>query len=226
MNGDGVTLPVAGSPFDDGVDWANFTFNQSAAFTCNIVAAKVARCVKGPAYTAGLPSGIGQWLSGSTYISYGDDMLVTSRAQAMLGYVGGQSFPFTPGSGYTNGTTTPTVTCSGGGTPPIISVTVSGGSIVNVVPTYPGLGLVSTCTVALPAGGSGGAIPAIQLAPFEGVGGVAYPPLSNNMMGTIIYDNSCSSTLNRFFASQSGGCFEPGLPLRPFGQFIAAKVSG
>ena len=39
--------------FDDGVEFWGGAFNQSAAFTCNIVAAKVVQCVKGPAYAAG-----------------------------------------------------------------------------------------------------------------------------------------------------------------------------
>ena len=55
--------PTAGSVFDDGVDLANGAFNQSAAFTCNIVAAKVVQCVKGPAYAEGAPVSVGLWPS-------------------------------------------------------------------------------------------------------------------------------------------------------------------
>ena len=183
MYGNAGVQPPTGSVFDDGVDLANGAFNQSAAFTCNIVAAKVVQCVKGPAYSSGALTGVGQWSSGSTYISYGDVTIVSGRIASLLGYVGGQSFPFTPGSGYTNGTTQPTVTCStiqSGGAVPKFDVTVAGGAIVNVVPSAvtsgsvpAGLGIGSTCTVALPAGGTGGAIATIPLAPLEGHGGIA-----------------------------------------------------
>ena len=98
------TLPTPGSPFDDGVDPDAGTFNQSAAFTCNIVAAKVVQCVKGAAYSSGLYSSIGEWLSGSTFVNYLDAETATGRTGSMMGNVGGQPFGFTAGSGYTNGT--------------------------------------------------------------------------------------------------------------------------
>ena len=98
------TLPLPGSPFDDGVDPDAGTFNQSAAFTCNIVAAKVVQCVKGAAYSSGLYSSIGEWLSGSTFVNYLDGETATGRTGSMMGNVGGQPFGFTAGSGYTNGT--------------------------------------------------------------------------------------------------------------------------
>ncbi|HWY31492.1 MAG TPA: hypothetical protein VNX46_12090, partial [Candidatus Acidoferrum sp.] len=230
MNGDGVAGVVAGSVFDDGMDPANGTFNQSAAFTCNIVAAKLAQCVKAPLYTAGVFTSIGKWASGSTYLSYGDAIIVASRVGTLMGYAGDQSFPFTPGSGYTNGTTQPTVTCSGG-TVPKLDVTVSGGAIVNVVPSAIsgalGQNLVSTCSVALPSGGSGGAIPTITLAPVVGVGGIGTYNTDNNAVGAaFLYDNSCLGPLSQFFATPTGACFEPGLPVRPFGQFQGLAVSG
>ena len=98
------TLPAAGSPFDDGVDPAGGAFNQSGAFTCNLVAAKVVQCVKGAAYSSGLYSSIGEWLSGSTFVGYLDMDSSTGRAASLMGNVGGQPFGFTAGSGYTNGT--------------------------------------------------------------------------------------------------------------------------
>ena len=238
MYGNAGTNPPGGSVFDDGVDLASGAFNQSAAFTCNIVAAKVVQCVKGPAYSSGVLTGVGQWSSGSTYISYGDVTIVSGRLASLLGYVGGQSFPFTPGSGYTNGTTQPTVTCTtlaSGGSVPQFDVTVSGGAIVNVVPSAgghgsvpAGLGIGSTCTVALPAGGSGGAIPTIPLAPVEGFGGIATYSTNSNTQGMFLYDNSgeVGNQLNTFFTNGMGGYFEPGLPLRPFGSFQGAAVSG
>ena len=49
----GRRLPVAtGSPYDEGLDPFTGAWNQSAAFTCNIVAATVVQCVKGPVYSA------------------------------------------------------------------------------------------------------------------------------------------------------------------------------
>jgi hypothetical protein len=227
-----------GSVFDDSVDPANGAFNQSAAFTCNIVAATIVQCVKGPAYSSGVFSSVGKWTSGSTFASYGDTTIVSGRNASLLGYVGGQSFPFTAGSGYTNGTTQPTVTCTtiqSGGTVPKFDVTVSGGAIVNVVPsavasgTVPaGLGIGSTCTIALPAGGTGGAIPTIPVAPLEGVGGIGTFNTDSNTMGLFLYDNSGEpgNPLNQFFTNGMGGYFEPGLPLRPLGEFQGAVVSG
>ena len=236
MYGNAGTPPPIGSVFDDGVDLANGAFNQSAAFTCNIVAATVNQCVKAPAYTSGVLTGVGKWTSGSTYVSYGDVTIVSGRVASLLGYVGGQSFPFTAGSGYTNGTTSPTVTCStlaSGGYVPKFDVTVVGGAIVNVVPSAntsgsPGLGIGSTCTVAVPPGGSGGAIPTIQVGPVEGQGGIGTYNTDSNTMGMFLYDNSGEpgNPLNQFFTNGMGGYFEPGLPLRPFGLFQGAVVSG
>jgi hypothetical protein len=93
---------TSGSLYDDGDEPNGGSFSQSAAFTCNIVAAKVVQCVKGAAYAAGVPSSIGLWTSGATFIEYGDPAIGTSRIASLQGYVGGQSFPITtPGSGQT-----------------------------------------------------------------------------------------------------------------------------
>ena len=102
----GGGAPVAGSSYyDDGIN-PNGTvgFNQSAAFTCHIVAAKVVQCVRGPTYVSGIATTIGEWLSGSTYVEQGDNLAGNSRINTLMGYVGGQSFPITsPGSGQTPG---------------------------------------------------------------------------------------------------------------------------
>ena len=120
-----------GAVWDDGVDMWGGAFHQSAAFTCNIVAAKVVQCVKAPVYTSGLPTGVGQWASNSTFISYGDMSLLTGLQGSVTGYPGGQSFPFSGGSGYSpaNSTITETATCTltSGGTQPRFDVTTSGG---------------------------------------------------------------------------------------------------
>jgi hypothetical protein len=243
--GDGTSAVAAGSVYDDGVGLgANGGFNQSGAFTCNIVAAKVVQCVKGPAYSGGVLTGVGSWRSGSTYISYGDWDIVSGRLASLLGYVGGQSFPFTPGTGYTNGSYLGiAATCStiqSGGSAPRFDVFVSGGSIVDVVPSAAatgnpatGLGVGSTCTVPLTtvtcSGGScGGAIATIPLAPVEGQGGIGTYNTDSNTMGMFLYDNSGEpgNPLKSFFTNGTGGYFEPGLPLRPFGLFQGAAVSG
>jgi hypothetical protein len=76
--------------------------------------------------------------------------------------------------------------------------------------------------------GTGGAIPAIPVAPVEGFGGIGTYNTDNNTMGMFLYDNSGEpgNPLNSFFTNGMGGYFEPGLPLRPFGQFQGAAVSG
>ncbi|MGH9208522.1 MAG: hypothetical protein ACRD1G_18545, partial [Acidimicrobiales bacterium] len=226
-----------GSPYDDGVDPYGGAFNQSAAFTCNIIAAKVVQCVKGAAYTSGVVSGVGQWASGSTFVEYGDPINGTGRMASLMGTVGGQSFPFTAGSGYTNGTYTLTGTGCGlaaGGVNPKVDVTVSGGAIVNVYPSTAagalGLGVGTGCTFTLTGmgAGTGGAVTALAIAPVEGVGGVATFNTDSNLMGVQLYDNSgfVGNPLNAFFTNGQGGYFEPGLPVHPWGEFMGAAVSG
>ena len=240
---------VTGSVFDDGIDLWGGAFNQSAAFTCNIVASKVVQCVKAPAYTLSPFSiALGKWaapVSGvpQTFVNYGDLNVVSGRNASLLGYVGGQSFPFTAGSGYTNGTyTIPANTAScglaSGGYVPKVDVTVSGGSIVNVYPsatsspTSPamGLGVGAACTFPLTAlgSGSGGAIGALTIAPDEGVGGIATINTDSNTMGMFLYDNSGfpGNPLNGFFTNGQGGYWEPGMGVKPFGIFQGVAVSG
>ena len=62
-----------GSAYDLGMDPGVYVANgpagvivQNEAFTCNIVAATIVQCVKGPAYSHGAFSSIGQWASGAT----------------------------------------------------------------------------------------------------------------------------------------------------------------
>ncbi len=101
---------VVGTPYDDGADPAGGGFAQNLAFTCNLVAAKLVECVKGPTWTAGIPA-LGQWTAGSTFIGYGDSLIATSRVTGMMGYPGGQSLTTMPsgvgsfngGSGYAPG---------------------------------------------------------------------------------------------------------------------------
>ena len=103
-----ASLAGLGSAYDWGMDPGVYVANgpagvvvQNEAFTCNIVAATVVQCVKGPSYSHGVFSSIGEWLSGATYASYGDPNNAFSFMTGMVGYPGGQSFPFTAGSGYT-----------------------------------------------------------------------------------------------------------------------------
>ena len=219
--------------FDDGIDYFGGAFHMDRAFTCNIVDTAIVQCVKGT----------GAWTSGATFMSYGDAVVATGRVASLLGYLGGQSFPITNGgTGYlpANATTTETLNC---GTPaatgyqPKVDIVTTGGVITGVFPsssTTPnppmGLGLGSACTVPLTGitGGTGASIPNIQLAPPEGVGGIATVNTDNNMMGMFIYDNSGEpgNPLNMFFTNGMGGYWEPGLPLRTFGEFQGAAVAG
>ncbi len=239
-----------GSVFDDGADFVGGAFNRSGTFTCNIVATKIVQCVHGPTYASGVATGVGKWTSGSTFANYGDMSLVTGRAASVLGYVGGQSFPISnAGSGYLDGFYTGVIascaTTATGFTLPRFDLKVLGGVIVDVYPSAtsaslatqaPGLGIGSACTLTdanfsttmkNSGAGSGGSIN-IQLAPTEGVGGVATYNTDTNEMGTFLYDNTgeVGNPLNPFFTNGTGGYFEPGLPVRAFGESQGAAVSG
>jgi hypothetical protein len=235
---------ATGSPYDDGVE-QGAAFNQSGAFSCNIVAAKVVQCVKNAAYTL-TPTfsvALGQWSSGATFIEYGESTVGTGRIASLLGNVGGQSFPFTAGATYTptsgSATYTATAACTtvaSGDLLPKVDVTVSNGSLVNVYGSAStsaiGLGLGGGCTFALPAGMGAGdgnaAIGAPVVGPPEGSTGIATFSTDSNLMGVQIYDNSGlpGNPLNSFFGNGFGGYYEPGLPLHPFGEFMGAAVSG
>jgi hypothetical protein len=215
---------------------AGSAFNQSAAFTCNIVSANVVQCVKGAAYTSGLVTGIGEWLSGTTFIEYGDPTVGIGRIATLMGSNGGQPLTFTAGSGYTNGTQTIALVCTSlasGAVKPKVDVTVSGGAIVNVYGSTAnnamGLGIGGGCTVPLTAigAGTGGSV-TITLAPSDGQPGIATLGTDNNMLGDLLYDNSglVGNPLNPFFTNGFGGYFEPGLPVQPWGNYLGAAVSG
>jgi hypothetical protein len=236
---------VSGTPYDDGADPNGGGFNQSLAFTCNLVTAKIVQCVKGPTWRAGVPS-LGQWNSGSTFIEYGDSLIATSRVSGLMGYPGGQSLPFTAGSGYTNTPTTPvtiratTASCGtlSGGVAPEIDVWVAGGSIIDVYPSHDnangtpaiGNGNVSPCMFPLTAlgGGTGGALPTLTVGATEGLAGIGTVGTDSNLMGVFLYDNSGfpGNPLNPFFTNNQGGYFEPGLPVKPFGENLGTGVSG
>jgi hypothetical protein len=238
MIGNGVNL-FTGSVFDDGVDYDGGTFNQSAAFTCNIVAAKVVQCVLGPQYSSGLFVNVGEWLTGSTYLYYGDMSVVSGRYGSLLGYPGGQSFPINAsgGTGYSNQTALAAVCpiLASGGFAPRFDIWTSGGVIVDIQPSAiqtaskqpTGLGIGAACTLT-PAGGSGTVVVTIPVAPPEGSEGIGTYNTDSNMLGLFLYDNSGfpGNPLNSFFANGQAGYFEPGLPVRPFGEFQGEAVSG
>jgi hypothetical protein len=133
---------------------ATGAISQSAAFTCQLVDLNITECVKGPVYTAGVPA-LGQWLSGSTFISYGDPNNAAGFMTGIMGYPGGQSFPFAAGSGQTNGHFVTggvcTLTSGGGNTAqvPAMGYDVSGGAIINAYPATGGSGVNTTCTFPL-----------------------------------------------------------------------------
>jgi hypothetical protein len=68
----------------------------------------------------------------------------------------------------------------------------------------------------------------MPVGPVEGIGGMGTFNTDNNLMGVQLYDNSgfVGNPLNSFFTNGQGGYFEPGLPVQPWGQFLAAGVSG
>lgn len=230
---------LTGSPYDDGDDPEGGAFNQNAAFTCNIVSAKIVQCVKGATYTPGVATAIGQWGSGSAFIEYGDPSLGTSRIASLQGYVGGQPFPITtPGSGQT-AASYPGVAGTGcgiasGGVVPKMDLTVdSTGKLVNAYPSTAadamGLAVGTACLFTVPgsAGGTPGTVQTI-VAPVDGFGGIATYNTDSNMMGDMLYDNSglVGNPLNSFFTNGMGGYWEPGLPVIPFGEFMGLQVSG
>ncbi len=152
-----------GSSYDWGMDPGVYVANgpagvvvQNEAFTCNIVAATIVQCVKGPSYSHGAFSSIGRWSSGSTYVSYGDPNNAFSFMTGIVGYPGGQSFPFTAGSGYTTPSGVTDFVTGGvcalnttaGTTPqaPAMGFNLSGGAIINAYPTILGSSVFSTCS--------------------------------------------------------------------------------
>jgi hypothetical protein len=229
-----------GLVYDDGADPNNFaSFTQSAAFTCNIVAAKVVQCVKGANYdaTTHLLTGIGSWLTGQTYASYGDWALGTSRVGTLMGSPGGQPLPFNAGTGGTTGTSIVSGTgCTvvSGSIAPRLDITIVSGAIVNAYltasgnnPNLPfGLGIGGGCTFT--ASGTGNTVSNLPVSPPDGGAGYGTWNTDSNMMGDLLYGNEGipGNPLNPFFTNSMGGYWEPGLPVQPFGNFAGAQVSG
>jgi hypothetical protein len=152
---------ATGSPYDFGVDPGNIVsgLNQSLTFTCNLVDKLIFRCVAGPVYSHGVYSSIGQWLSGQTFISYGDPNNAAGFVSGLMGFPGGQSFGFTAGSGYTPGDfvaggVCPLTNISGSSAlAPGMGFNVSaGGLVVNAYPTIMGSGTNNNCTFPLSFG--------------------------------------------------------------------------
>ena len=206
-------------------------------FTCNIVAAKVVQCVKGNLYdaTAHTLTSIGQWASGATFVEYGTSTIGTSRIASLQGYVGGQPFPLTAGSGGTNGTHDRhrrKLHTASGFVLPKMDVTISGGALVNAYPSSEnatqamGLVIGGGCTFA-PASGSG-SVTAPPTNPPDGVGGFATYNTDSNMMGDLLYDNRGfpGNPLNAFLRTIWAAIGSRETPVAPFGGFMGAKVSG
>ena len=85
-----------------------------------------------------------------------------------------------------------------------------------------------TASLAAMGAGTGGSVTQPVTWPTDGVGGMATVNNSNDYMGDFLYDNSGfpGNPLNSFFTNGQGGYFEPGLPIKPFGQFLGAQASG
>jgi hypothetical protein len=80
-----------------------------------------------------------------------------------------------------------------------------------------------------PTVGSGGSITTPPVGPIEGVGGIATYDSDDNMMGTLLYDNSGLSgnpLAGKFGLPNGTGVEAPGLTVQPFGMRRGAKVSG
>ena len=145
-----------GSAYDFGMDPGNYKGQivQNEAFTCNIVAATIVQCVKGPVFTNGVFSSVGKWSSGSTFASYGDPNNAFSFMSGIVGYPGGQAFPVTAGSGYSPAMNYTTggvcVLNTGGGVTalaPAMGFTVSsGGAIIDPYPTLIGNSITQQCS--------------------------------------------------------------------------------
>ena len=85
-------------------------------------------------------------------MQFGDVNNAFSFMTGIVGYPGGQSFPFTAGSGYTNGNYVTGGVCAlnttAGTTPmaPAMGFNVSGGAIINAYPTQIGSSIFGTCS--------------------------------------------------------------------------------
>jgi hypothetical protein len=152
-----------------------------------------------------------------------------------MGYVGGQPFPFTAGSGASASTSTivqDTTCATGTGSvrPKMDVTTTNGGGIVNVYPSSTavtqamGVAIGAGCTFATPGTGGSGTVTPPVYNPIDGVGGVGTYNTDSNMMGDLLYGNegAVGNPLNGFFSDG----FAPGLPVTPFGGFMGAQVSG
>ena len=85
-----------------------------------------------------------------------------------------------------------------------------------------------TASLAAMGAGTGGSVTQPPTWPVDGAYGMAAQNNSEDYMGDLLYDNTGfpGNPLNRFFTNGQGGYFEPGLPVRPFGVFLGAAVSG
>ena len=165
-----------GSFYDFGADPdpTSGAYKQSQAFTCNIVGALtspargVVQCVHGPNYASPAAPVLGTWPSGATFASYGDPYANTSYVGGLMGYPGGQSFAFSPGSGYTNGHFgiggVCTLISGGANVPkvPMMGIDVVGGLIVNAYPDFMGNGVTTTCSFPLTISGTSGSLGSIS----------------------------------------------------------------
>jgi hypothetical protein len=105
----------------------------------------------------------------------------------------------------------------------------SGTAITSATTFFAGIsGSGTGGAIAIPPGSASGWT-TFPVTPFDGQYGPASYNTDNNMMGDLLYDNSghCpDNPLCSFFTNGMGGYFEPGLPVKPFGLFMGAAVSG
>jgi hypothetical protein len=130
------------------------------------------------------------------------------------------------------------------GATPLFDITVgSGGTIIDAVPSAsanamgfsnigagpnPLTGIGATCLfVPTGTGGTPGNI-VVNAGHLAGFGGLMTYNDDTNDMGLELYDNAgiTGNPDASFFSNPAGGYFEPGLPVKPFGAFQGAGVSG
>ena len=83
------------------------------------------------------------------------------------------------------------------------------------------------CNFFLTAGSGTGASIQLLVGPTEGYPGIGTVNTNSNLMGILLYDNSgfVGNPTNPFFTNYRGGYFEPGSPVKPFGEFLGVGVS-
>ena len=133
----------------------------------------------------------------------------------------------------TQGTIVPGETISGSGIPAGSTIVPFSTASPSTNGTYK-INCATSCNVASetmtsgPTTGSGGAITALPIGGFDGLGHIESNDEDTNIMGDYLYDNSCVAGNPNGGACSipSGGLESPGLAARPFGTRRGVEVGG